>query len=232
MTQKTHDYLDPLRALFEDRANADNAGPMKKYMRDQFEFFGIKSPERRQLARQFLSAHGRPEITQLEPILMSLWRLPQREYQYFGLDLLQRMRKKLLPESIEIVEHLIVTKSWWDTVDALASHSVGDIFGLYPEVKEDRIARWRVSHNIWLRRTTLLFQLRYKDKTDAALLFSLIHENIGSDEFFIQKAIGWALREYSKQEPARVVNFVEDTNLPPLSTREALKWMRSKGQTD
>ena len=145
------------------------------------------------------------------------------------MDLLDRMRRQLRPEHITLVEHLITTKSWWDTIDGLASHTIGYLFATFPQVRETTVAHWRISDDFWLRRTTLLFQLGYKQKTDAALLFSLIEENLESDEFFIQKAIGWSLREYSKVAPDVVQKYVADTNLAPLSQREALKWMKNKG---
>jgi 3-methyladenine DNA glycosylase AlkD len=122
---------------------------------------------------------------------------------------------------------MIVTKSWWDTVDALAAHVVGTHFSRHPQVRAEYLSRWRHSDQIWLRRTTLLFQLRYKDRTDRDLVFALIDENLGSDEFFIQKAIGWALREYSKTDSQAVQEYVSATRLAPLSKREALKWLRT-----
>lgn len=224
-----HNYLYPLQQLFEQNANPDNAGPMKKYLRDQFDFLGLKSPQRRLLFRQFVAEHGLPQIADLEMILLDLWQLSPREYQYTGLDLLHRLRKQIGPETINLLERLIVSKSWWDTVDALASHAVGGLLARQPPLKEATISRWRHSDNFWLRRTTLLFQLRYKEATDEALLFSLIRDNLGSDEFFINKAIGWALREYSKVNGQAVRQFVAQTALMPLSEREALKWMKNKG---
>ncbi len=225
-------YLTPLTRLFAENADPENAVAMKKYMRDLFEFHGIKSPERRVLTRQFLQEQGLPEIEQIEAIVKQLWQLPEREYQYFGVGLLERMRKRLQPDHAALLEYLITTKSWWDTVDGLASHSVGGLFARYPETRQRYLARWRASDNFWLRRTTLLFQLGYKGNTDVQLLFDLIAENLGSSEFFINKAIGWALREYSKTDPAAVQQFVAGTPLEPLSEREALKWMRGKGMLD
>jgi 3-methyladenine DNA glycosylase AlkD len=99
----------------------------------------------------------------------------------------------------------------------------------FPEVRDEHIGRWRRQENFWLRRTTLLFQLRYKEQTDADLLYALINENLGDSEFFIQKAIGWALREYSKSDPLAVQQFVANSELSGLAHREALKWMKNKG---
>lgn len=224
-----HSYLQPLVTLLENHADAAKAAPMARYMRDQFPFLGIKSPERKTLFRQFIAESGLPQLQDLEAAVWDLWQLPEREYQYCAQDLLHRMRKQIRPDFVPLLERLITTKSWWDTVDGLASHAVGGLFTRYPDVREPTVARWRNSDNFWLRRTTLLFQLGYKDKTDEALLLALIEENLDSDEFFIQKAIGWVLREYSKTAPNVVQRYVALTTLAPLSEREALKWMKKKG---
>lgn len=223
-----HPYLKPLISKFEQNADPAKAEPMQKYMRDKFPFLGIKSPERKALVKEFLQEHGLPPLRDVEAISRELWALPQREYQYAVMDILQRLQKKLTAESVTLLEYLIVTKSWWDTVDALASHEVGTLFANFPATKEATLAKWCTSDNLWLRRTTLLFQLGYKDNTDADLLFALIRENLDSKEFFIQKAIGWALREYSKTDATAVTHFVQTTNLAPLSQREALKWLNRK----
>jgi 3-methyladenine DNA glycosylase AlkD len=135
-----------------------------------------------------------------------------------------KLEKNFEPEFITTIEYLLVTKSWWDTVDTLAGHAVGTQFKRFPDVREKYLKKWRKSDNFWLRRTTLLFQLGYKEETDFELLCELIHENLGSDEFFINKAIGWALRQYAHTDPASVKKFVKATKeLHPLSRREALK---------
>lgn len=221
-------YLKPLQDLFTRAADPEKAGPMKKYMRDQFEFLGIKSPERQSLFRDFINQNGLPHISELDQISRTLWAIPAREYQYTAMDLLERMRRQITPEFVLLIEFLITAKSWWDTVDGLASHAVGGLFARFPEIRDHNIDRWRRSDNMWLRRTTLLFQMRYKANTDEPLLFSLIVENAESSEFFIQKAIGWALREYSKTNAEAVTDFVGKQPLAPLSHREALKWLKRR----
>ena len=225
-----HPYLIPLQTSFEQNADPTKAEPMQKYMRDKFQYLGIKAPERKALMKEFFHENGLPPLEEVEMISKDLWALPQREYQYSAMTILERLKKKLTAEFITLLEYLIVTKSWWDTVDGLASHEVGTLFANYPATKDEYIAKWRTSDNMWLRRTTLLFQLKYKGKTDADLLFALINENLDSDEFFIQKAIGWALREYSKVADTAVIDYVQTTNLAPLSEREALKWLKNQGK--
>lgn len=217
-------YTLSLKTLFEQNANPAQAGPMKKYMRDQFEYLGIKSPQLSDLLKIFIQQNGLPPLDQLDPISRELWSLPQREFQYTATGFLGRLENKLEPEFITTIEYLLITKSWWDTVDTIAGHTVGTHFRRFPKVREKYLKKWRKSDNFWLRRTTLLFQLGYKKETDFDLLCEIIHENLGTDEFFINKAIGWSLRQYAWTDPKPVRKFVKATEeLHPLSRREALK---------
>lgn len=224
-------YLHQLRAHFAAHADAVAAVPMKKYMRNQFEFLGVKTPEMARLRKQFIAEHGWPPLPELLPMVEALWQWPEREYQYLALRFVDHFLAQLTPTALPTIETLIVKKSWWDTVDSIAIHPVGSLFARYPAKSAPYLAKWRAHDNIWLRRTTLLFQLDYKAETNEALLFSLIEENLGSKEFFINKAIGWALREYSKTEPVSVERFVDSTQLAALSRREALKWLKKKGES-
>jgi 3-methyladenine DNA glycosylase AlkD len=224
MEEFMHPYVLSLKKLYEQNANPAQAGPMKKYMRDQFEYLGIKSPQMAALNKEFIKEYGLPPIDQLDEISRDLWSLPQREFQYVATGLASRLENKLEPEFMTTIEYLIITKSWWDTVDSIAGGIVGTQFKRFPPVKAKYLKKWRKSDNFWLRRTTLLFQLGYKEETDFDLLCELIKENLGSDEFFINKAIGWALRQYAWTNPASVKKFVKATkDLHPLSQREALK---------
>jgi 3-methyladenine DNA glycosylase AlkD len=219
-----HTYTQSLKSFFEGHTNPLNIAPMKKYMRGQFEYLGIKTPQSTALQKEFIKEHGLPPFEKLDLISRELWNLPQREFQYITMNLISKYEKKLESEFINTLEYLIVTKSWWDTVDLLASHPVGTMFKKFPKVKEKYLKKWRKSENMWLRRTTLLFQLGYKKETDFDLLCEIIKENLCSDEFFINKAIGWSLRQYAHTNPAPVKKFVKTTKeLHPLSRREALK---------
>jgi 3-methyladenine DNA glycosylase AlkD len=218
-----HPYIIPLKALFEQNADPAQAAPMKKYMRDQFDYLGIKTPQNAALQKEFYAKYGLPELSDLDEILQDLWALPQREFHYVAMGLLGKFEKQLPADFIDTIEYLIVTKSWWDTVDALASHTVGTHFKRFPKIRERSLKKWRKSKNIWLRRAAILFQLGYKKETDFELLAEIISENLGSDEFFINKAIGWALRQYAYIDPKAVKKFVKSTPLHPLSRREAMK---------
>lgn len=217
-------YLLPLYEAFEANGNAENALAMKAYMKNRYEFFGIKSNERRELQQAFLAEHGQPKTFDIE-IFLSLWDAEQREFQMFGLDLLRRHAKKAQENDLKLIEQLIVTKSWWDTVDGLASWVCGPYFLKFPEKMYPITDAWAVSDNMWLRRTSIIFQLGYKCKTDTTLLLNHIEKNLGTKEFFINKAIGWSLREYAKTDSEFVRYHVNrmKIELHPLSFREALK---------
>lgn len=216
----TRKYRQQLEALFRQQADPELAGPMAAYLRGQFPFLGIRTPERRALLAEFVADNGLPSEDQLAPLVRELWEIGEREFCYAAFDLMKRARK-LWAESLgETLEWCVVNRSWWDTVDALP---VGDFFQRFPNEKRKRLPRWRKAGNIWLRRSAILFQLTYKEKTDFSLLGEIISENIGSGEFFIDKAIGWALRQHARTDPDAVRSFVARTQLSPLSRREALK---------
>ena len=218
-----HLYVVSIKTLFEQNANPEQAAPMKKYMRDQFEYLGIKSPQFKLLMNEFIRANGLPPIRDLDIILHELWSLPQREFQYVATSLLGRSEKELPAKFIKTMEYMITNKSWWDTVDTISGGPLGVHFRRFSDVRENYLAKWRASDNFWLRRATILFQLNYKQETDFALLCDIICENLNSKEFFINKAIGWSLRQYARIDPQAVKKFVKSTPLHPLSRREAMK---------
>ncbi|MBT3754789.1 MAG: DNA alkylation repair protein [Candidatus Cloacimonetes bacterium] len=225
-----HNYVKPLVKSFKANANPANAEPMAKYMKNLFPYLGIKTPLRKELYRVFVKENGLPEITELKQIVLDLWDLPEREYQYVAIELIRKFSKKWNEDFIDLFETLIITKSWWDSVDGLASWMVGEHFRRFPHLRDQYIDRWMKSGNMWLQRTCLLFQLGYKDKTDEMLMGRVIMSLNGSKEFFINKAIGWILREYSKTDPEAVINFVNNNELANLSKREALKWLNNQGK--
>lgn len=216
-----------LRSALEAQRDPTKAGPMQKYMKDLFPYFGIKSPELSVIFQNFFSDHGYPKPDELPAILEELWEQPEREFQYIATGLLRRGIGRADQNIVKTIEGLVTTKSWWDTVDTIATNSVGPFFMKFPNVRNEWLPKWIASENLWLRRVSILFQLNYGKNVDFPLLTSIIEHNLGSKEFFINKAIGWALREYSKTDRQAVIAFCESTTLQPLSKREALKWMNS-----
>ncbi len=225
-----HSYVKSIQARFAAHADPAQAGPMKRYMRDQFEYLGIKSPQFKELIKTHLAEHGLPPVAELDAIVRDLWVLPKREYQYAATSLIGKLEKTLPGDFIETFEYLLVTKSWWDTVDTLSGGPLGVHFQRHPKVRKTYLAKWRKSEDFWLRRACILFQLNYKQDTDFDLLCEIIRENLGSKEFFINKAIGWALRQYTRVDPQAVRDFVAATPLSPLSAREAVKWLEKRGK--
>jgi 3-methyladenine DNA glycosylase AlkD len=227
-----HPYTRKITTLLSEHADAAAAPAMKRYMREQFEYLGIKGPQMGELLKGFYAENGLPELEELDAIARELWALPEREYQYLATGLVRRLEEQLPEEFIETLEYLLVTKSWWDTVDTISGGTLGVHFKRFPRTRKKTIARWRKSDNFWLRRATLLFQLGYKGDTDFELLKALICENLGSKEFFINKAIGWSLRQYSRVDEEAVREFVAATPLHSLSKREALAWLENRKMKD
>jgi 3-methyladenine DNA glycosylase AlkD len=217
--------LQILMLLFEANRNSENSVPMQKYMKNHFPFLGIKTPRRRELMREFYLQTGILKQDFQEDLVAKLWELEEREYQYAALDYMEKSLKKLDKGHLPFCERLITTKSWWDTVDHLAPKSVGTIAANFPEVIPATIDSWSERNHLWLTRAAILFQLKYKEKTDEELLYRYILQNRESKAFFIQKAIGWTLREYSKTNPQSVKKFIESHDLPKLSVREGSKYL-------
>lgn len=145
----------------------------------------------------------------------------------FGQELVNKYSKQLAKEDIALLEYMVTHKSWWDTVDYIAASTMGTYFKLYPGLRKKYVKKWLTSDHMWLQRSALLFQLKYKDELDNELLSYAIKQLLGSKEFFINKAIGWILRQYSRVNPKWVKDFVRDNpTLANLSKREALRLMK------
>jgi 3-methyladenine DNA glycosylase AlkD len=217
-----------LHHLLSLHANASNARAMSAYMKNHFAFFGIKATERRLLFKSFVA--GSPQISKAEVLLFvrQCWLLPEREMQLCAMEILVKHRKVWDADYFELFEEMITTKSWWDTVDFIAVNLVGDFLSRNQTLIKPSVEKWMQSENRWLQRTAILFQLKYKSKTDVTLLFSLCNRLSSSKEFFIRKAIGWALREYSKTDANAVKQYVAGASIHPFSKREALKWLNRK----
>jgi 3-methyladenine DNA glycosylase AlkD len=218
-------YIDQLIPFFKAGMNKEDAIEMEKYMRNKFPFLGIRAPERKIIMRRLYQESAIIKEPFQADFVASLWMQPEREYQYAAVDYIERSLKKLEKEHLLLMEKLITTKSWWDTVDLLAQKAVGKIAKDNAEVIHETIEGWASSDNIWLQRTAILFQLKYKENTDEELLYRYINLHKNSNEFFIQKAIGWALREYSKSNPTSVKRFIEGNELAKLSVREGSKYL-------
>ena len=196
---------------------------MAKYMKNMFPFIGLKKPERVSLSKEFLKLKKKDKEVDWD-FIFKCYDMPEREFHYLAIDYMDMVKNLFTPMDMENIEKLITRKSWWDTVDYI-NRIVGHVAMRYPEVKENTIRRWIYSDNIWLKRVSIIFQLKYKESTDTEFLKEAILHNSQSDEFFINKAIGWALREYSKTNKEWVKEFIDNNELSKLSVREGSKYL-------
>ncbi len=214
--------VDDLRSALHAVAVPADAAPMAAYMKHRFPFLGVKTPERRRASKGVFAAARGASATELIEFADACWSEPEREFQYVGSDVLSRNCGRLVEHQIEDLRRLIATKSWWDTVDALASPTVGELVRSHPPLVATMDA-WIDDQDFWIARTAILHQLRFGEATDAERLFAYCARRAADTEFFIRKAIGWALRQYARTDPDAVRRFVADHELSGLSRREALK---------
>lgn len=213
-----------LTETYRAHPDPERAAEMAAYMRDQFAFVGLPAPERRLLDRELAArGPGRPTHHYLIKVARDCWTRTEREYQYFAVDYLRKHYRRLDPAFLEIGRELVVTKSWWDTVDPLAAGVIGPFVRHHGMV--DVMDAWIAADNPWVVRAALLFQLGAKEQTDTERLFSYCQQRATDQDFFVRKAIGWALRQHGKTDPVAVTRFVAANRevLSPLSVREAMK---------
>lgn len=217
--QFSHDLDVALHSVIEP----GRAVPMRSYMRDQFNFLGIPTPQRRMVTRPLFTSIEYAEADVLLAYAVELWKREQREYQYAALDLLQMHWKKLGTSDIPSLITLAQEKAWWDTVDGMAG-IVSDVLRHGHEGMDVAVEH----RSFWIRRLAMLHQLGWRDRVDEDRLFSYALKLAGEKEFFIQKAIGWALRDYARYSPEQVIRFTQANikRLAPLSYREANKHLK------
>ena len=216
-------YLE-IKRKFEQIEDEENAISMAKYMRNLFLFYGIPTPKRKAVYKDFLKEEKKLEKIDWE-LLDQCYQDLHREFQYFVCDYLLAMKEYLAYEDIPKLKQYITKKEWWDTIDCFDS-VIGEI-GLRDSRVDELMLVWSKEEDFWLRRIAIDHQLNRKEKTNKELLERIIVNNLGSNEFFINKAIGWSLREYSKTNPAWVKNFINryKDKLDKLSIREASKYI-------
>jgi 3-methyladenine DNA glycosylase AlkD len=218
------DMMARLVRTFDAARDPERAAPMARYMRDQFPFLGLPSPQQQALTRTVVAGLPRPAEDDLRTVALACWELPEREYQYFACGWLRTHVAVPGPGFLATARTLITTKSWWDTVDPLATRFLGGLVKRHLSLVAEMDA-WAADANLWLARTAILHQLHYGADTDEERLFGYCARLSGHPDFFIRKAIGWALRQYARTDPAAVRKFVElhRDQLAPLSIREATK---------
>lgn len=218
-----HPFILELIGSLKAAGNPEKAEQMNAYMRSKFEFYGVQGPERKHLLAQALKTHGKPNNRELKEWLYPMWNNEYRELHYCAQELCKRVKLYAIEKNIDAIEWLLTHQSWWDTVDYLSTNVVGHYVKQHPKTGMATILKWNNSNHLWLIRSSILFQLKYNEATDFQLLQQLIQPHLKSDEFFIQKAIGWALCQYAKRSPDEVRLYCATASLSPLSKREALK---------
>ncbi|MBY0487097.1 MAG: DNA alkylation repair protein [Flavobacteriaceae bacterium] len=217
-------FIKDLDYDLRSNSNAELAIPMENYMKNNFSFLGLKTEERRTIFKANYEKYKTEIKTNFRTIAWELFNAKEREFHQCAIDLLvKEFKKNYILEDIKLIENLIITNSWWDSVDTIAKYLVGGYLQSFPSETFKVIEQFSNSDNMWLNRTAIIFQLSYKEKTNFELLKSECEKHKESKEFFIQKAIGWALRDYSRFNPKGVKEYVDSTNLKPLSQREALR---------
>ena len=209
---------------FEENRNELLAESMSKYMQDKFRFLGVRGTTRTEIYKKYFPDTRKTKIIDWD-FVESCWNKEEREFQYVVVYYLKAMQKFLKREDISRLKYLIVTKSWWDTVDLLAK-VIGSLV-IRIEGYDQIMLEWSKDSNIWLKRVAILYQLSLKEKVDKQVLDKILVNNLGDSEFFINKAIGWALRDYSKFNPEWVREFLEKNknDMVNLSLREASKYL-------
>ena len=219
-----HPYLTEIKKIYAANADATIAKGAKAYLLNQFEFYGIKTPLRRKICKEFYKTHHIKDHNELSSLIKDCFAAPQRELHYFAIELLGHHHKLWSAKTIPLIEWMVTHQSWWDSVDSTNSFVISKYFIKFPEAIELTTAKWNQSTNKWLQRMSLLFQLTYKAKTNTALLTQYIEHCQLEEDFFIRKAIGWALRAYAYTDSKWVVQFIKThPELSNLSKREALK---------
>ncbi len=215
--------LDLLINMLKENADSEQAKKMSAYMQNMFPFLGIPKPELKELIRPFLKETSK-EMLDWKKVI-NLWNVDFREAKYVAIEYLEKHKKQIKPEDIEKLEYLIVTDSWWETVDSIDS-LVGICVRADSSLKK-KMLEWSEFDNIWLRRVSIDYQQKFREETDTDMLERVIINNLGSKEFFINKAIGWSLREYSKVNPQWVIDFISahKNEMASLSIKEASKYI-------
>lgn len=219
-------FIAELKQEFEKNRNDTISKEQSGYMKNLFPFLGLKKPIRSEAEKKVINKYKDLDENLLHEIILSLYEMEFREYQYTACELAFVHKNLLSEKSLSIFEKMIRNKSWWDTVDSIATKLMGYLLQKYDHLQKN-MDKWILDPNLWIKRSAILFQLKYKDKTDEKKLFDYCKKTMNEKEFFIRKAIGWALREYSKTDNSSVRDFVDKNRsfLSNLSIKEASKYL-------
>ena len=222
------DLVRFVRRRYRELGDAGKAVEMAAYMKTDMPFYGVQKPGRTVILRQLVKEHIPAGQSEYERLVLGLWDLPHREEKYLALGVARHFKEFVTPELLPLYRHLIVEGAWWDFVDEVATQLIRSLVLHHPEDTWPVVDRWIDDEDMWLRRTAIICQVGLKEATDAGRLFGFCQKRMGETEFFIRKAIGWALREYAKTDPEAVAGFARAHRheLSGLSFREATKHIK------
>ena len=217
-----------MRAALAERADPVRAAGTQAYMKSAMPYYGVRMPDLRFALRSLIADFALPTSADWHDTIRTLWdEASYREERYAALELLGARRYLVYRtlDALPLYEYLIVDGAWWDLVDDIAAHRVGDLFRRFPASVRPLLLAWSVGGDHWLRRTSIICQIGSRAATDIDLLFTCIEPSLGERDFFLRKAIGWALREFSKTNPDAVRSYVSanESRLSTLSRKEALR---------
>jgi 3-methyladenine DNA glycosylase AlkD len=228
------ELIAAVRAGLAARADPSRADGMRAYMKSEMPYLGVMTTPMSEMHREVFSAYPMSSFEEWRDTILALWteaRFREERYSALALTGLGRYRSFRTLEAVPLIERLIVGGAWWDLVDGLATHEIGDLLRRYPEEMRETLLGWSRGLDPWLRRTSIICQVGFKGATDQQLLFACIEPSLDERGFFLRKAIGWALREYAKAAPEEVRRYVSEneSRLSSLSKREALKHISLQG---
>lgn len=224
-TSRQNECVVNVQAALAAQANPEKAQGMRAYMKTDMPFYGVQSPDRKQILRFVVSDCRPSDRDEYDALVSALWALPHREEKYIAQGVARAHKRFIVPASLPLYERMITEGAWWDLVDETATDLIRPLVVGYPQETWQVVDGWISDEDIWLRRAALICQIGAKEATDAERLFRFCEVSAHETEFFIRKAIGWALREHAKTDPQAVAGFVTDRRdtLSGLSFREATK---------
>ena len=221
-------YVDLIAGIYSEKGDPETAEGQSRYMKERFPYYGLKAPQWVAILKDVFKENGIYEGDDLLTFVRLCGEEEYREMHYCGLQMLEKRVKKLHPEQIDFLEECALTNSWWDTVDWV-NKLVGIHFKRYPELQRPTAEKWIEDDSIWLQRLATIHQLTFREGTDWSLMQEMILRRVDSKEFFVQKAQGWALRQYSKFNAPVVIEFIEaHPELSSLAKREGMKWLKGR----
>lgn len=208
-------------------ADPAKAGPMAAYLKTDMPFYGVQKAGRTRILRMLKREYPPTDALAYRTAVLALWQLPHREEKYLAIGYARSFGEYIRPDAMAMYQQLITEGAWWDFVDEVASQLVGSVLLAHRGEIESLVHSWILDDDMWLRRTSIICQLKHKANTDTELLDDACTQNLADREFFIRKAIGWALREHSKTDPVWVQDYVDRhrDELSGLSLREASKYL-------